>query len=245
MLCENCGKREANVRYSENINGVKKEMHLCEECSRKLGISSKMDFSMPSLDIPSFFGSFLEDFSTPEFMPFLNEVKQLTCDSCGSTFEDIINFGRYGCANCYDVFEDRMDPILKKLQGANRHNGRLGKISDNKVKFEEKDKVPNEQGANESNKLEKLQNDLKLAIKEERYEDAAKLRDEIKEMNKYIFKNERSEKMNWYLQSGKESDVVTSTRIRFARNLPEFKFNLKDQKDIEKLKNKIKEMYMQ
>ena len=34
--------------------------------------------------------------------------------------------------------------------------------------------------------------------------------------------------MNWYLQSGKESDVVTSTRIRFARNLPEFKFNLKD-----------------
>ena len=47
--------------------------------------------------------------------------------------------------------------------------------------------------------------------------------------------------MNWYLQSGKESDVVTSTRIRFARNLPEFKFNLKDKKDIEKLKNKIKE----
>ena len=75
MLCENCGKREANVRYSENINGVKKEMHLCEECSQKLGISSKMDFSMPSLDIPSFFGSFLEDFSTPEFMPLLNEVK--------------------------------------------------------------------------------------------------------------------------------------------------------------------------
>ena len=42
--------------------------------------------------------------------------------------------------------------------------------------------------------------------------------------------------MNWYLQSGKESDVVTSTRIRFARNLPEFKFNLKDKKEIEKLK---------
>ena len=47
--------------------------------------------------------------------------------------------------------------------------------------------------------------------------------------------------MNWYLQSGKESDVVTSTRIRFARNLPEFKFNLKNKADIEKLKNKIKE----
>lgn len=47
--------------------------------------------------------------------------------------------------------------------------------------------------------------------------------------------------MNWYLQSGKESDVVTSTRIRFSRNLPEFKFNLKDKQEIENLKNKIKE----
>ena len=47
--------------------------------------------------------------------------------------------------------------------------------------------------------------------------------------------------MNWYLQSGKDSDVVTSTRIRFARNLQGFKFNLKNSKDIEELKNKIKE----
>lgn len=47
--------------------------------------------------------------------------------------------------------------------------------------------------------------------------------------------------MNWYLQSGKESDVVTSTRIRFARNLQGFKFNLKTKQEIEKLKNKIKE----
>ena len=47
--------------------------------------------------------------------------------------------------------------------------------------------------------------------------------------------------MNWYLQSGKDSDVVTNTRIRFARNLQGFKFNLKNQKDIEELKNKIKE----
>ena len=47
--------------------------------------------------------------------------------------------------------------------------------------------------------------------------------------------------MNWYLQSGKNSDVVTSTRIRFARNLQGFKFNLKNPKDIEELKKKIKE----
>ena len=180
MLCENCGKKEANVRYSENINGVKKEMHLCEECSRKLGITDKMDFRMPSLDISNFFGSFLEDFSTSEFMPLLNEVKQIKCDSCESSFDDIINTGRYGCANCYDVFEDRMDPILKKLQGSNRHNGRLGKISDNSVKFDNKEQKTENKA---DNKLEKLQKDLKQAIKEERYEDAAKIRDEIKKLS--------------------------------------------------------------
>ena len=38
MLCDNCKKREANVRYSENINGVRRELNLCEECSKKLGI---------------------------------------------------------------------------------------------------------------------------------------------------------------------------------------------------------------
>ncbi len=47
--------------------------------------------------------------------------------------------------------------------------------------------------------------------------------------------------MNWYLQSGKDSDVVVSTRIRFARNLEGFKFNLKSRQDVEKLKDKIKE----
>ena len=55
MLCENCGKREANVRYSENINGLKKEMNLCEECSKRLGVTNHMNFNMPSLDFSNFF----------------------------------------------------------------------------------------------------------------------------------------------------------------------------------------------
>ena len=182
MLCDNCGKREANVKYSENINGVKKELHLCDICSEKLGITQEMSFNMPTFDFPNLFSSFFEDFSTPEFMPLLNEVKHQKCDSCGTIFEDIINTGKYGCPNCYDVFQDRMDPILKRLQGANQHNGRLGKISDNKIKYK-KDNIE-QNSKKEDNKLEKIKNDLKQAIKEERYEDAAKLRDEIKKLEK-------------------------------------------------------------
>lgn len=47
--------------------------------------------------------------------------------------------------------------------------------------------------------------------------------------------------MNWYMQSGKDSDVAISTRIRFARNINGFKFNLSNKEDIEKLENKIKD----
>lgn len=184
MLCDNCGKREANVRYSENINGRKKDLNLCEECSKKLGITN-MDFSMP-IDFSSFFGEFMEDFARPEFMPLLNEIKTLKCDNCGYTFDDIRNTGKLGCGNCYNVFEERLDPIIRRIQGANKHVGRVGKIIDSKIEQKmENTKTKNdmnkpEEEKIENNKLQELQEKLKQAIKEERYEEAAKIRDEIK-----------------------------------------------------------------
>ena len=202
MLCDNCGKREANVRYSENINGKVRELNLCEECSQKLGIGH-MDFSMP-MDFSNFFGDFMEEFAKPEWMPLLNEVKTLTCDNCGYTFDDIVNTGKLGCGNCYDVFEAKLDPIIKRIQGANQHVGRIGKIIDNKIdeKLKQSESKENNDSNNMNNennnkienannskdndkkaKLEQLQEQLKLAIKEERYEDAAKIRDEIKKYN--------------------------------------------------------------
>ena len=183
MLCDNCGKREANVRYTENINGKVKELNLCEECSKKLGIG-QMDFSMP-MDFSNFFGDFMEEFTKPEWMPLLSNVKTLTCNNCGYTFDDIVNTGKLGCPNCYDVFESELDPIIKRIQGTNRHVGRIGKIIDNKID-EKYSKDKKEQDSNKKEgktKLEQLQEDLKTAIKEERYEDAAKIRDEIKKCN--------------------------------------------------------------
>ncbi|MCI8636918.1 MAG: hypothetical protein HFJ36_03560 [Clostridia bacterium] len=184
MLCDNCCKREANVRYSENINGRRKDLNLCEECSKKLGITN-MDFNMP-IDFSSFFGEFMEDFAKPEFMPLLNEIKALKCDNCGFTFEDIRNTGKLGCGNCYSVFEERLDPIIRRIQGANKHIGRAGKIIDSKIEQKMKN-VNNESDMNkpreekaENNKLHELQKKLKQAIKEEKYEEAAKIRDEIK-----------------------------------------------------------------
>ena len=183
MLCDNCGKKEANVKYSENINGKVRELNLCEECSKKLGIGH-MDFSIP-MDFSNFFGDFMEEFTKPEWMPLLNEVKTLTCNNCRYTFDDIVNTGKLGCGNCYDVFEEKLDPIIKRIQGSNRHVGRTGKIIDNKIdeKFKNIDKTENKKET-EKSKLEQLQDKLRIAIKEERYEDAAKIRDEIKKIEK-------------------------------------------------------------
>ena len=106
MLCENCGKREANVRYSENINGVKKQLNLCEECSKKLGIG-EINFSIP-MDINDFFSDFFEELQQPEFKSLIGNVSEEICPTCGKNFEEILNTGRFGCGNCYNTFEDRI-----------------------------------------------------------------------------------------------------------------------------------------
>ena len=189
MLCENCGKREANVMYTQIINGDKKDMHLCEECSEKLGIGN-MNFKMP-ISFSSFLGDFFDEFENDTLLPELNPIKQLTCDSCGMTFENFMNTGKFGCSNCYDVFESQIDPILKNIHGANKHVGRLGKISPT-INIQEQEesikeeKNTNEQNSNENTTMseeERLKQELQNAIKEERYEDAAKLRDEISKLN--------------------------------------------------------------
>jgi len=186
LLCDNCKKREANIRYSENINGRKREMNLCEICSEKLGIRN-INVNMP-IDFASLLGDFFEDLTRPEIMPTLfEEIRDLKCDNCGYTFEDITNIGKFGCESCYETFENRIDPILKRIQGSNRHIGRIGKDVDNKLgnQMRHESKIQNKtekQNNTDIPKLEKLKEDLKQAIKEERYEDAVKIRDEIKKL---------------------------------------------------------------
>lgn len=187
MLCQKCNKNEANVKYTEIINGEKKEMMLCEECSHELGLDN-INFNMP-IDFSSFFGGLLEDdeYNSPEFMPLFQKVKELKCDNCNMTYDEFINQGKFGCPECYDVFSTKIDSILKRLHGSNKYLGRKALRSttnESKTSKEEiKEKKENVKNAKD-NKIEKLQEDLKKAIADERYEDAAKIRDEIKKLNK-------------------------------------------------------------
>ena len=60
MLCQNCGKNEANVRYTQIVNGTKKEMVLCEECAEKMGIGGF------KVNMPIHFSNFFDDFFDDE-----------------------------------------------------------------------------------------------------------------------------------------------------------------------------------
>lgn len=183
MLCQNCGENDANVRYTQIMNGVKKEMFLCNNCSKKLGIGN-FDFNMP-INLSSFLGEFLDE--EVSLLPSFASPKKVVCEDCGMSYEEFIHTGKFGCEDCFEVFSDRIDSILRNIQGGNRHIGRSGrgKISSTKEKIEKKE-MPETKLA-ENSEIEVLNKKMKKAIEEENYENAAKIRDEIKKI-----KNRRS-----------------------------------------------------
>ena len=161
MMCQNCGKNEANVKYTQIINGVKKQMNLCSDCARRLGIDD-MAFSMPSINFSNFLGGMFD----------------------GAAMEDFIESGEFGCDECYDSFSNQIDALLKNIHGVNRHVGRASKTLSSKSEKTNKN-IENKKKENKPNsKLQELQARLKQEISEERYEDAAKTRDEIKKLGK-------------------------------------------------------------
>ena len=185
MLCENCKENEANVKYTQVINGVKKQMNLCEKCARELGITD-MSFDMPNIDFSNFVGSMFDD-TISEFIPSLIKPETLLCDKCKSSYEDFIETGKFGCDECYETFENQIDNLLKNIHGVNKHIGRGSKMlktGEKNItnKKEDKEKIKEENKEGKENKLEELKERLKKEIKEERYEDAAKTRDQIKKL---------------------------------------------------------------
>lgn len=176
MLCQHCNKQEATTHIKQNINGEKTEMHLCSACAKELGVMDELDQSMrmDSIFGSSFFGNFLG--AGLATMNALAGVDR--CDYCGSSFNDIVNTGSVGCAHCYAKFADKLEPSIRKIHGKTRHIGK------NLYYTEEKDDVRQDAPAAgkpaAKSERESLQEQLERAVKEQRYEDAAVLRDKIK-----------------------------------------------------------------
>ena len=178
MKCQNCGEHEANFRYTEIINGDKKELNLCEECANKLGLQ-KLDFNIP-INFSSFFGDFLNEYEDLNYMPMLTRPTELKCKDCQMTYNEFMNTGKFGCANCYNVFASKIDPVLNRLHGSTKYLGRKAKINRDEIGSNVVGTIKEK----EQTEVDKLKEQLKQAIKEENYEQAAKLRDEIKKLEK-------------------------------------------------------------
>ena len=185
MKCQNCGEIEANFRYTEIINGVKKEIALCDECKQKLGIQG-LDFNIP-INFSSFFGDFLNEYDDSSLFPMLTKPKQLKCENCGMTYDEFMKDGKFGCSNCYNVFDSKIEPILKRIHGGSKYLGRKGKIpkiSEKIVGTDGSRRPASKTEQNNETDILELKKELKKLIKEERYEEAAVLRDKIKEFEK-------------------------------------------------------------
>ncbi|MGE5573495.1 MAG: UvrB/UvrC motif-containing protein [Bacteroidota bacterium] len=169
MMCDECGKRPANVHLTKIINGVKSESHLCEQCAREKG---ELDFfSEPKFSFPSLLAGLLQH--DPGFMTGPTGLPggvTSRCHSCGLDFSDFRNTGFLGCPDCYDELRPRLEPLLRRIHGSTRHTGR----------------VPGRVGAvtGKRREIEKLRAELARLVAKEQYEEAAKVRDRIRILEK-------------------------------------------------------------
>ncbi|HHY45215.1 MAG TPA: hypothetical protein GX512_05845 [Firmicutes bacterium] len=173
MTCEECGKNPATVRFEQVVNGKRTVMNLCAECAQKKGVLSVLfqpTFSINSL-LSALLGSQMK--GLPAASPGEEEKR---CRICGMSYRDFARAGRLGCSRCYETFEDRLDPLLRRIHGSGRHIG----------------KAPVKAGgaARTRRELEELRRQLAAAVAEEAYEKAAELRDKIKALESTLGREE-------------------------------------------------------
>ncbi len=155
MICEKCGINTATTHIRTIINGKIQEKHLCRNCAMDNGY-----LDANNNDLTQVLGNIFGD----SVLPF--EKKITRCSCCGSSFDDIANSGKCGCSECYTQFYEQLLPYLKRVHGSTEHIGKTPVV-------ELKDDTNLET-------IESLRESLKALIQEEKYEQAAVVRDKIK-----------------------------------------------------------------
>lgn len=156
MMCEKCGINPAAVTLTKVINGKKSVVKLCASCAQENNIYKDLNMDL------GFSGLFSSFFSDSEKDNSFSD----SCPVCQMTRNEFLKHGKPGCGNCYSAFESSMTPLLKKIHSTTAHTG----------------KVPNISGGKSESKIDLLKKRLQEAVANEEYEKAARLRDEIKEM---------------------------------------------------------------
>lgn len=165
MLCEECQKEQATVYVTRVINGQKSEMRLCSQCALNKGeLSGTIE--------PGFtFHNILAGLFDPEsnFMESGTRRTAARCPGCGLSLADFRRMGKVGCGQCYTEFERELEPLLRRIHRSVEHVG----------------KAPHSARDDEHSlrmQLEHLRAKLSEAVANEEFEEAARLRDEAREL---------------------------------------------------------------
>lgn len=159
MLCEKCGKNNATTHIRTIVNGVVRETNLCEHCAQREGYSS-----ISHNNLAGMLASMLGESVNTRIMS-----EKECCPVCHSYFSDIAETGKVGCAECYKTFNSQLLPYLKRVHGSTKHIGKVPNSAPLIVKETEES-------------VDSLRLELNRLVSEERYEEAAVLRDKIRKM---------------------------------------------------------------
>ena len=153
MKCQKCTKA-ATLHITEVLGEDQfEELHLCEECAHKyLDEAQKVN---PAKTAPA------QESEEPGAL-------QHECSFCGIKFVDFRNTGRLGCPHDYQEFREELAPLLENIHGETRHVGKTPR------------RLP--QTRQTQNELIQLRKQLLQAVNKEAYEEAARLRDRIRQL---------------------------------------------------------------
>ncbi|CAB4244286.1 Modulator of heat shock repressor CtsR, McsA [Methylacidimicrobium sp. AP8] len=160
MKCHFC-EAPATVHLTQIVGGKVQKVHLCEKCAKEKGVSDPSVFSLADMLLGG----------TPDGERLLAR-NEPTCPQCGFTQSDFKKTGRLGCAHCYEVFAEAVESMLRDMHKGVIHKGKMP------PKFLRHQFY--------QRRLEDLQESLRRAVREERYEEAALLRDEIAQLETQI-----------------------------------------------------------
>lgn len=164
MECQKCGKAPAKVFLTQIVNGKMLKVDLCENCAREMGVTNTEGFSMADLFLSM--GLEKKGGEQPHLLPPPVALEEAICEHCGYTLEDLKKTGKLGCAECYKTFEGTLEEVLREVQKKPSHQG---KVPARQIRM---------QGSLDH--LKELEISLQEAISNERFEEAARLRDEIR-----------------------------------------------------------------
>ncbi len=156
MFCEKCGINHATTHIKSVVNGIVHEYNLCESCAKEYGYTGNSLTGM----LASMFGDITKLSAMPE---------SKKCPVCGCAFSDIAKSGKAGCTECYTTFYDELLPYLKRVHGSTKHVGKIPNSAPLAVRPK-------------TETVEDLRAKLSSLVAEENYEQAAVIRDKIKEM---------------------------------------------------------------